>query len=85
MSRGYPTRHRQRSSPLSAFVLLLLGLLALVGAVLGPTEHLLSNSFAAVTAGGPLFDGPGLVVSGGLLVVSGTSIFLGIALLSLRS
>ena len=84
MSRGYPSK-RRRSSPLSAFALLVFGLLAFAAATLTPVQRMLSSPVDTMSTGAPVLTGPVVVTSGGLLLISFVSIVLGLVLLTLRA
>jgi hypothetical protein len=85
MSRGL-TDARQNAESTSAYLLILVGALTLVGAVLHPAALALHGvDVAGILAGRPLIDGSQLLVTGGLLLISFSTTALGIILLLARA
>jgi hypothetical protein len=83
--RGYTSSRTRwsrsrRSTSLVVFVLLLVGLLALVSALTLPTVSLLDASVETLVSTPPAVDPRTASHVGGLLVIAATSISLGVAL-----
>ncbi|WP_410766612.1 hypothetical protein [Haloferax sp. DFSO60] len=88
MSRGYSThRPPRREFSLTPYVFVLVGALTFCLAVLGPVADLTTGLTLTdiATSGAPVsFDGAVLVMSGGLLFISGASTLFGVLLLFVR-
>jgi hypothetical protein len=85
MSRGYSEK-RQKAESASAYALIFVGALTLIGAVLHPAALALHGvDLSGVLAGQPVIDGEQLLVTGGLLLISFSTTALGLILLLARA